>query len=119
MNGYLQREQSYGPLASALDNLRYLDHMLRGTSVYPTFAGYMKNLMTPLYQDSRWTNVWDDNAPGTTPEISNDKERLHDSVMFNNLVLETACFYEVPACLNEARKRFSEWETWGKAFEPE
>ncbi|OWA53424.1 Aminopeptidase N [Hypsibius exemplaris] len=118
VDGYITTETKYGPLASALDNIRYLEQMLRGPTTYPPFSAYMTRLMTPLYESaSPWDNAWTDAAePNATP----NSEETYDSVMFNNLIIETACFYEVDGCLKEAVRRFSAWLNLGpdQAFAP-
>ena len=121
IHSYLStKETLYGPLASAMDNIRYLEQMLRGTDHYPSFAIYMKKLAATLYKSdhSQWRTAWTD-APIST--LTTDSEQSYDQLMFNNLVIETACFYEVPECLAEARRRFSAWMDQGsdKAFSPE
>ena len=116
VNGFLHKEIEYAPMASALENLRYLDHMLRGTSEYTNFADYMKRLSVELYRDDRWTTSWAD-APGFGD--SSDTERYYQKMLVNNLIIETACFYEVQLCLSEAKRRFQTWKTLETGFEPE
>ena len=118
VNSFLHKEGQYAPMKSALENLRYLDHMLRGTSEYTNFADYMKRLFKGLYglNNDRWDTEWADaNKLGN----ADDDEQHYQSVMLNNLIIETACFYEVQLCLSEARRRFQEWKTLGTGFEPE
>ncbi|OWA53414.1 putative Thyrotropin-releasing hormone-degrading ectoenzyme, partial [Hypsibius exemplaris] len=110
INIYLTKEQSYGPLASAMDNLRYIDQMLRGTPDYPQFAGYMQNLAGQLYKKSMWETNWKDSW--TTAD--QESESSYGTLMFNTLVIETACFYGVSDCLTEADTRFAAWVARGK-----
>ena len=122
MNVYLGKEIAYGPLASALDNVRYIEQMLRGTPDHVNFADYMQRLMTGLYKtdNSQWETTWTDVLTGP-PWNTTDSEVGYDQLMFNNLVIETACFYGVPECLAEAKSRYAPWRALGKdqAFSPE
>ena len=125
INSYLHRETHYGPLASAMDGVRYIEEMLRGTPDYAAFADFMKRLATELYgaDDTKWVTDWRD-ADNTLPWVADDSEQSYDRVMFNNLVIETACFYGVQKCLDEATRRFGVWRALtvdeaGYGFSPE
>ena len=117
INGYLNRETQYGPWASAHYNLRYIDRMFRQTSYYTTYADYMRRLFQTggLYSADRWTSAgaWRD---AVVPAIG-DSEATYDQVMLNHLIIDGACYYEVPECLSQAVARFAAWKESNAEFE--
>jgi len=70
----------------------------------------MRNFATVLYDRfstptsplALWTTTWVDETEG-----------LYDQLLFNNLVIETACFYGVERCLEHAGQKFVEWRALG------
>ncbi|OWA54223.1 Aminopeptidase N [Hypsibius exemplaris] len=119
VNRYLPGEVAYGPLASATDNIRFIDQMLRGSPNYRRFALYMQTLAAALYnaRPDIWSTDWVD----TTTAETAGTESSYGELMFNNLIIETACFYEVPECLAEAERRLGVWVGRGPsaAFAPD
>lgn len=101
---YLSRETRYGPLASAIQGLDYIHQMFRGTIGYPNLKNYVQRLMSdtsgPLYNsDVAWINPWED--------VEGRED--YNLVMHRTLVLSTACYFELPACLRGAKDRFDQW----------
>lgn len=107
---YLPYEMQYGPFATAMDNMRYLDQMLRSTVNYGNLTEYMRNLFDLKYPEfgpinsTRWSSsVWSDDQDGY-------EQGSYTTLQFNNVVLENACYYEQAECLNDATSKFAQWK---------
>ncbi|GAV01312.1 hypothetical protein RvY_12046 [Ramazzottius varieornatus] len=104
---YLKEESKYGPFASAMDNLRYLDQMLRGVwAEYQPLVAYMQKLFRGLYPSAS-NSLW------STQTWAEGRESEYTTLLFDNAVIENACFYEHPQCLTETKERFKAWRTSG------
>jgi ERAP1-like C-terminal domain len=113
----LWKETKYGPLASAMDSLRYIDQMLRDSADYSAMQNYMQKLMQKgLYQKTKWINSWSDINDAADLQAENDPERTYDKVMANNIIIENACYYETSSCLQDASDKFDQWKDSGVDF---
>ena len=102
---YLKLEITYGPFASAMDNFRYLDQMLRSSTAageYQSLADYMKKLFDVKYPATN--GLWDD----STWEEGED-ETEYKTLLYNNAIIENSCFYENSPCLEDTKRHFEAW----------
>lgn len=93
---YLEKEKEYLPWKTALSNLAHVDKMLRFYPLYSSFRAFMKNLLTPIYE-----------------EISNKHyeakpENLH-KLKLQTLISSWSCSFDVGDCKKKAIKVFQDW----------
>uniref|UniRef100_A0A6A7FYW6 Aminopeptidase n=1 Tax=Hirondellea gigas TaxID=1518452 RepID=A0A6A7FYW6_9CRUS len=96
---YLYREEAYTPWLAALNNLRYIDVMLRSTPQYGAFQDYLRWLVEPII---------------SRVGLEENKEDPLVQQLLRMLLDEWACKLEHPACLamaDDLLKRFSNKST--------
>ncbi|GAV01257.1 hypothetical protein RvY_11996 [Ramazzottius varieornatus] len=93
-----------------MDNLRYLDQMLRGkTEDYQPLVDYMKKLFRTLYPDPvSSVRLWN-----TATWVDDINESQYTKLLLDNAVIENACFYDHPQCVAETKERFTVWRVSG------
>ncbi|XP_026831626.1 aminopeptidase N [Drosophila erecta] len=98
VTNYLQRERDIIPWKSALDNLKLLNRILRQTPNFGLFKGYMKKLLTPIYE----------HLNGTNDTFSSMQQ---NEVLLKTLVVNVACQYHVSDCVPQAQSYFRRWRS--------
>uniref|UniRef100_A0AAG5CSV0 Aminopeptidase n=1 Tax=Anopheles atroparvus TaxID=41427 RepID=A0AAG5CSV0_ANOAO len=82
---YLERETEYIPWSTAYNALLHLDQMVSGHKEYVRFESYARNLFTRVFNETK--------ATGSTD---------HQSRLHREKTLYLACYFGLPACLQEA-----------------
>ncbi|OWA51655.1 Aminopeptidase N [Hypsibius exemplaris] len=112
-------EDNYGALASANYHIGYIERILRGTLHYQAFSDYMKNSAGQVpYNDDRWSVDWKDSPLNTIP-AADPSEASYNTVLLNNLIIDTACFYEAGSCATVAWNKFKAWQDNNNTFQPD
>ncbi|XP_015790545.1 aminopeptidase N [Tetranychus urticae] len=94
---YLVNEEDFVPWGSASSEIRFLDSMLRRTSLYGRWKSYVLSLVVNKYNKFGWR------APDNPDDIASQIMQLR--------VINWACYYQHMPCILEAQKQFEAWKT--------
>jgi len=94
LTGYLAMETEYIPWVSAISGLAHIDTLLKRTSAYGDFRGYMLRLLAPIYQ-----------RVGFHPK----PEDQHLDVLLRKVVAKWACKAGHEECQAKAVAKFRNW----------
>jgi len=94
LTGYLSRETEFVPWYAALGGLTHIKQMLKRTSAYGEFKGYMLKLLAPIYQKLGFEGKSDDK---------------HLEILLRKRIVSWACSMGHEDCKNKVKTSFNNW----------
>uniref|UniRef100_A0A6M2E291 Aminopeptidase n=1 Tax=Xenopsylla cheopis TaxID=163159 RepID=A0A6M2E291_XENCH len=99
MTTYLSKEQHFVPWAVAANEFATLKTLLFETDVYDKFTEYIREIVQPVYENTKWT-------------IEDDEKHLDKHLRVK--ILNLACAMGHDECLKKAGELFKDWINDGK-----
>ncbi|KAK6184957.1 hypothetical protein SNE40_007297 [Patella caerulea] len=90
---YLNKEEDYVPREAARIQIAFVERMLSKSPVYGAWKKFMLSRIQEPF--SRWT--------------MNNTGASHLDSYVRSLVVSTACDYDLPACISDAKSLFKQW----------
>jgi len=94
LTGYLSRETEYIPWEAALGGLSHINQMLKRTSAYGEFKGYMLKLLAPIYEKLGFEGK------------SGDK---HLEILLRKRIVHWACIMGHEGCQDKVKTSYNNW----------